>query len=33
MQIEIREYLLLFGAKFFVFQSATQKHKDKDIQN
>jgi hypothetical protein len=32
-QIEFREYLLSFGAEYFVFQFAIQKYKVKDIQN
>ena len=31
-QIEVREYLLLFGTKSFVFQFAIQKVKDQDIR-
>jgi hypothetical protein len=32
-QIEAREYLLSFGAEYFVFQFAIQKFKDYDTQN
>ena len=31
MQIEVREWLLPFGAESFVFQFAIQKFKEKDI--
>jgi len=30
-QIEVRKYLLSFGAEYFVFQVAIQKFKDQDI--
>ena len=32
-QTDVREHLLLFSAKSFDFQFATQKYKDEDIQN